>query len=97
LLAALREVAGVADASDRRRMIFGIMGRALDRDPGAIKRIVRALFAMAPDGDVPDPNGESWMLSLDDALDLAEQGIYGHKHDVRRDLAQFLRQYGEAI
>jgi len=97
LLAALREVPGVADAGARRRLIFGIMSRALDRDPCAIKRIVRALYSMALDGDVPDPDGEQWMWSLDDALDLAEQGIYGHKDDVRRDLVQFLRQYGEAI
>lgn len=97
LLAALRDVPGVADAVHRRRLIFGIMSRALDRDPAAIKSIVRALYSMALAGDVPDPDGECWMWSLDDALDLAEQGIYGHEDDVRRDLVQFLRQYGEAI
>lgn len=97
LLAALRDVPGVADASTRRRVIFGIMSRALDRDPVAIKKIVRALYSMALDGDVPDADGEHWMWSFDDALDLADQGIYGHKDDVRRDLVQFLRRYGEAI
>ena len=33
LLAALRDVPGVADASARRRLIFGIMRRAFERDP----------------------------------------------------------------
>ena len=58
---------------------------------------MRALYSMAWDGDVPDPEGERWMWSFDDALDLADQGIYGDKDDVRRDLVQFLRRYGEAI
>jgi hypothetical protein len=90
----LGEVPGVADASARRRLIFGIMRRAMERDPNAIKPIVRALFAMAMDGDVPNPDAGRCMWSFDDELDLAEQGIHGHKDDVRRDLVQFLRQHG---
>ena len=62
-----------------------------------MKPIVGALYSMALEGDVPDPDAERCMWRLDDALALAEQGIYGHEDDVRRELAQFLRQYGEAI
>lgn len=59
LLAALREVHGVVDAMARRHLIFGIRKRALCRDPGAIKCVVRARYAMALDGDVPDTEDES--------------------------------------
>lgn len=97
LMSALREVPGVADAAGRRRLIFGIMQRALDRDAGTIKPVLRALYAMAIDDDVPDPEGGRCMWHLDDAWDLAELGYYGHTEGVRRDLVQFLDRYTKGL
>ncbi len=97
LMTALRDIPGEANAAARRRIVIGIMAETLRRDPEAIKRIVRALYQMALDGDAPNQEAESEMWSFDDELDLAGQGIYGSTEDVRRDLVRFLARHGQGI
>ena len=95
LMTALRDVPGEADAVTRRRIVIGFMAEALRRDPEAINRVVRALYQMALDGDVPNEEAESEMWSFCDEFDLAEQGIYGSTEDVHRDVARFLARHGQ--
>jgi hypothetical protein len=97
LLAALREVPGAADPSARRRLIFGLMRRAFERDRAAMSPIVCALLAMAWDGDVPDRDGARCMRSFADELADAEQGFHGRVDDVRRGLVEFLCRHGERL
>lgn len=94
-LTALRGVPGVADPHGRRRLLFAIMFRTLERDPNTIHAIVRGLFSMAVDGDIPDSDAARCMWYFDDALGLAEEGVHGRVEDVRRDLVEFLREFGE--
>lgn len=96
LLSSLREVPGVADANGRRRLIFGMMQRALERDPDTIQPIARALYSMAQAGDVPDPEAERLMWWFDDALELAAQGYGGDHEAIRRDLVQLLCRHAGA-
>ena len=51
LMSALRRVPGVADERTRRRLVFGLMARALHREPEAIKKIAPAFGQKARDGD----------------------------------------------
>jgi hypothetical protein len=44
-------------------------------------------------GKIPDVEGESEMIRLDDAFALARSGTYGSIQDAESDLRDFLRRY----
>lgn len=94
LQCALRDVPGVADPDARRRMIFGWMRRALERGDVCVDRVVSLLFSMAVEDDLPDANCKDVIYQLDYGLDLGECGIPGTREEVKRELEQFLIQYG---
>ena len=89
LLAALQEVPGELDEVARRRLVFGLMLAAVERNADLTASVVDALHSMALDKDVPDADAEASMLRFKD--ELSGGG------DVRSELAEFLRKHGEAI
>lgn len=85
LLAALQEVPGDLDEAARRKILFGLMLAAVNRDAGSASAVAQVLHGMASDKDVPDADAESRMLSFKD--DLGDGSA----------LTEFLSQHGEAI
>lgn len=92
LLAALQEVPGEVDEVARRRLMFGLMLAAVNRDADLAGPVAHALHAMALEKDVPDADAEASMLRFHGELSSA-----GDAGDVRGQLTEFLRQHGEAI
>ena len=89
LLKALQEVPGELDEAARRRLVFGLMLAAVNRDAESAGSVAQALHAMATDKDVPDAAAEASMLRF--------HGELGSAGDVHSELVDFLSQHGEAI
>lgn len=90
LLKALQEVPGELDEDARRRLVFGLMLAAVNRNADSAGPVAQALHAMALDKDVPDADAEACMLRIHGDLETAGD-------EARSQLSEFLSQYGEAI
>ena len=91
LLTALQEVPGEVDEVARRRLIFGLMLAAVNRNAELASPVAHALYEMALAKDVVDADAEASMLRFHDDLSTGD----GDK--VRAELTAFLSQHGEAI
>ena len=91
LLAALQEVPGEVDEVARRRLVFGLMLAAVQRNAELASPVAHALYEMALAKDTADADAEASMLRFHDELNTGD----GDK--VRAELVEFLSQHGEAI
>lgn len=92
----LRPLAAQCREEEIVARLFGLMHRALARDPTVASRIARTLYSMAlSDVDV-GKEAEHSMLYFDDALDLARAGSYGSEADVIGEMLRFLSPYAHS-
>lgn len=73
--------------------MLGELGSWLASHPDAGPRIARVLYRMAMAGELPDPDAERQMYTLDDQYELAIDAVYGVRQDVDADLRELLARY----
>lgn len=89
---ALRDVAGVADASAVWRAVAQGLLDALVRDPECDSRVGEYLYHLGVNGEAPSLGTPAELMSFWDAIDLARTGIYGDLESERQRLRDFLAQ-----
>jgi hypothetical protein len=89
----LRAIPGTADIPFAARRVISRMGLALQSGAATPERIASALYGMYLAGQIPEPDAEWPMASLDDVFALAGQGIHFSGEKADRELREFLRRY----
>lgn len=93
LVSALATIRGEYNAQLMTRGFFHLSRRAVVRSPEQALRVAEALYAMALDREFPAEDAMARMLSFQDALELADQQVFGKREDLTRDLIAFLDEY----
>lgn len=86
----LGEVPGELNAGEVGRHIAKLVREALASGTFTERRAATALYRAMREGLSPDEEFERIAYYFDDAVDLAQEGIYGNLADVRSEMLEYL-------
>jgi hypothetical protein len=90
----LRQLPGSVDRTRVLRKLFARYLDLLRRKPDALPRVTADLERMTIKDEIPEPL-DGQCRAFNDALSLAEQGIWGDVAEIRADVLSFLETEGE--
>ncbi|MBU2978741.1 hypothetical protein [Alteromonas sp. C1M14] len=90
------QVFGASDTPSlvaKKAFIYFLTG--LKNHTTSYNMVAQKLYEMAfePNITIPDKNAESQMMSFWDALDIANEGVYGDPVVIKKEMLAFLKQY----